>query len=55
MKDIELFECVQRRPMKLVKGLQKALCGVVRKLGLFNLERSLRGDFLALQLPERRL
>lgn len=54
-KDIELMECIQRKSVKLAKGLEnKKYEESLKELRLFSLEKSrLRRDFL--QLPERML
>lgn len=52
--DTELQECVQRRSMKLLRGLGTKISQQrLRELWVFNLEKSrFRGDLIILQPPE---
>ena len=56
-RDTEVLERVQRRAMRLEKGLEhKSDEEQLRELGVFSLERwKLRGPYCSLQLSGRRL
>jgi len=55
-KEIEVLKHVQRRAMKLVKGLESnSSQAQLRELGLCSLNREAEGrPYRSLQLPERR-
>ena len=55
--DIEALECVQRRAVRLVRGLvhKSYRKQWLRELGLFSLEETKGKLYCLLQWPERRL
>ena len=53
-KDIRFLQWVQRRDAKMIRGLEHfPYRDRLRELGLFNLEKALRGPCSDLLLPEK--